>query len=177
MTTLLIMSACGLLALGLYHLSCAIVDVPTPKTSKMMLLAKKQTGIGKENLFDVYLTKIAERFSPLLKLDPIKRGKLALTLSIAGIYLSPETYTLKALFTSLIVAALSLPLFLSSPLFGFLILGLAVLMWFSTYYKAFDLVKKRKKLIEAERPRFCISIGQSIATDRDVLKLLSLTDG
>lgn len=90
MTTLLIMSACGLLALGLYHLSCAIVDVPTPKTSKMMLLAKKQTGIGKENLFDVYLTKIAERFSPLLKLDPIKRGKLALTLSIAGIYLSPE---------------------------------------------------------------------------------------
>ena len=104
MTTLLIMSACGLLALGLYHLSCAIVDVPTPKTSKMMLLAKKQTGIGKENLFDVYLTKIAERFSPLLKLDPIKRGKLALTLSIAGIYLSPETYTLKALFTSLIVA-------------------------------------------------------------------------
>ena len=116
MTTLLIMSACGLLALGLYHLSCAIVDVPTPKTSKMMLLAKKQTGIGKENLFDVYLTKIAERFSPLLKLDPIKRGKLALTLSIAGIYLSPETYTLKALFTSLIVAALSLPLFLSSPL-------------------------------------------------------------
>ena len=105
MTTLLIMSACGLLALGLYHLSCAIVDVPTTKTSKMMLLAKKQTGIGKENLFDVYLTKIAERFSPLLKLDPIKRGKLALTLSIAGIYLSPETYTLKALFTSLIVAA------------------------------------------------------------------------
>lgn len=172
MTTLLIMSACGLLALGLYHLSCAIVDVPTTKTSKMMLLAKKQTGIGKENLFDVYLTKIAERFSPLLKLDPIKRGKLALTLSIAGIYLSPETYTLKALFTSLIVAALSLPLFLSSPLFGFLILGLAVLMWFSTYYKAFDLVKKRKKLIEAELPRFCISIGQSIATDRDVLKLL-----
>lgn len=76
MTTLLIMFACGLLALGLYHLSCAIVDVPTPQTSKMMLLAKKQTGNGKENLFDVYLTKVAERFSPLLKLDPIKRGRL-----------------------------------------------------------------------------------------------------
>mgnify|MGYP000610714761 FL=1 len=138
----------------------------------MMLLAKKQTGNGKENLFDVYLTKVAERFSPLLKLDPIKRGRLALTLSIAGIPLSPETYTLKAIFTSLLVAALSLPLFLSSPLLGLLMLGLSVLMWFSTYYKAFDLVKKRKKLIEAELPRFCISIGQSLATDRDVLKLL-----
>lgn len=172
MTTLLIMLSCALLSLGLYHLSCAIADVPTTRTSKMMLLAKKQTDTGKENLFDVYLTNIAEKLSPLLKLDTIKRGKLANTLSIAGIPLSPETYTLKALLTSLLVALLSLPLFLSSPLFGFLLLGLAVLMWFSTYYKAFDIVKKRKKLIEAELPRFCISIGQSLATNRDVLNLL-----
>lgn len=90
----------------LCHCGCAYAkDIQDDVT------CQKQTGIGKENLFDVYLTNIAERFSPLLKLDPIKRGKLALTLSIAGIYLSPETYTLKALFTSLIVAALSLPLF------------------------------------------------------------------
>lgn len=172
MTTLLIMLSCALLALGLYHLSCAIVDVPTTRTSKMMLLAKKQTGTGKENLFDVYLTNVAQKLSPLLKLDPIKRGKLVSTLSIAEIHLSPETYTIKALLTSLLVALLSLPFLLSSPLLGFFLLGLAVLMWFSTYYKAFDIVKKRKKLIEAELPRFCISIGQSLATDRDVLKLL-----
>ena len=172
MTTLLITLSCALLALGLYHLSCAIVDVPTTRTSKMMLLARKQTGTGKENLFDVYLTNVAQKLSPLVRLDPIKRGKLANTLSIAGIHLSPETYTMKALLTSLLVALLSLPFFLSSPLFGFLLLGLAVLIWFSTYYKAFDIVKKRKKLIEAELPRFCISIGQSLATDRDVLKLL-----
>lgn len=172
MTTLLIMLSCALLALGLYHLSCAIVDVPTTRTSKMMLLAKKQTGTGKENLFDVYLTNVAQKLSPLLKLDSIKRGKLVSTLSIAGIHLSPEAYTMKALLTSLLVALFSLPFFMTSPLFGFLLLGLAVLMWFSTYYKAFDIVKKRKKLIEAELPRFCISIGQSLATDRDVLKLL-----
>ena len=58
------------------------------------------------------------------------------------------------------------------PLAGFLAIGLAVMMWFASYYKAFDLVKKRKKLIEAELPRFAVSIQQGLATDRDVLKLL-----
>ena len=48
----------------------------------------------------------------------------------------------------------------------------SILMWFSTYQKAFDIVKKRKKLIEAELPRFAVSIQQGLSTDRDVLKLL-----
>ena len=55
---------------------------------------------------------------------------------------------------------------------GLLMPGLAVLMWFATYYKVFDIVKKRKKAIEAELARFAVSIQQSLATDRDVLKLL-----
>ena len=59
------------------------------------------------------------------------------------------------------------------PLIGLLIMGLAVMVWFSTYYKAFDLVKKRRRLIEAELPRFAVSIQQGLATDRDVLKLLT----
>ena len=39
----------------------------SPRT--MMMLAKKQTGTGDEKLFDVYLTKVADKLSPLLKLD------------------------------------------------------------------------------------------------------------
>ncbi len=68
---------------------------------------------------------------------------------------------------------LSVPFFMIMPLMGLLIVGLAVMVWFSTYYKAFDLVKKRRKLIEAELPRFAVSIQQGLATDRDVLKLLT----
>ena len=58
------------------------------------------------------------------------------------------------------------------PLVGFLVMGLSILMWFSTYQQAFDIVKKRKKLIESELPRFAVSIQQGLSTDRDVLKLL-----
>lgn len=173
MTILLILLASVFTGVGIYHLSCAFVDVPTAGTSRMMMIAKKQTGSGSEKLFDVYLTRIADKLSPLLKMDPIKRNKLLLTLSIAGIPLTPESYTIKAFLTALITALAGLPLFFIMPLMGFLVIGLAVLMWFSTYYKDFDLVKKRKKLIEAELPRFAVSIQQSLSTDRDVLKLLT----
>lgn len=173
MTTLLILLASVFTGIGIYNLSCAFVDVPTSGTSRMMMIAKKQTGSGNDRLFDVYVTKIAEKLSPLLRLDPIKRNKLLLTLSIAGIPMNPESYTIKAFLTALLTGLAGLPLFLVMPLMGFLVIGLAVLMWFSTYYKAFDIVKRRKKLIEAELPRFAVSIQQGLATDRDVLKLLT----
>ncbi len=173
MTGLLILIAAVFTGIGCYHLSCAFVDVPTAQTSRMMMLAKKQTGTINEKLFDVYLTKIAAKFSPLLKLDPIKRSRLALTLDIAGIPLTPECYTMKAFLTAFATGLLGIPFFMIMPLMGLLIMGLAVMVWFSTYYKAFDLVKKRRRLIEAELPRFAVSIQQGLATDRDVLKLLT----
>ena len=52
------------------------------------------------------------------------------------------------------------------------LIGLAVALWFSTYYKVFDFVKKRRKLIENEIPRFALTIGQNLENDRDVLKIL-----
>ena len=152
MTGLLILSACVLTGIAFYHLSCAFVDVPTARTSRMMMLAKKQTGTGEENLFDVYLTKVADKFSFLLRLDPIRRNRLLSTLAIAGIPLTPECYTLKAFLTALLTGLAGIPFFPVMPLAGFLAIGLAVMMWFASYYKAFDLVKKRKKLIEAELP-------------------------
>ncbi len=172
MTTLFILLASILLGVGVYNLSCAFVDVPTAKTSRMMMIAKKQAGAGNEKLFDVYLTKVAEKLSPILKLDPIKKSKLSLALSIAGIPLTPEAYTMKAILTALLTALAGLFLLLFMPMIGFLVMGLSVMMWFSTYHQAFDIVKKRKKLIEAELPRFAVSIQQGLSTDRDVLKFL-----
>ena len=147
MTGLLILFAAVFAGIGCYHLSCTFVDVPTAQTSRMMMLARKQTGTSNEKLFDVYLTKIAGKLAPLLKLDPIKRSRLALTLDIAGIPLTPECYTMKAFLTAIATGLLGIPLFMVMPLMGLLIMGLAVMLWFSTYHK--------------------------LATDRDVLKLLT----
>ncbi len=173
MTGFLILTAAVLTGIGFYHLSCALVDVPTAKTSKLMMRVKKQTGSGEEKLFDVYVTRLAGHLSRFLSLDPIKRDRLAATLAIAGISMTPEAYTLKAAITALCVAFLALPFFFFMPLMGFVLLGLAVMMWFATYYEAFDYVKKRKKTIEAELPRFAVTITQNLENDRDVVKILS----
>ena len=53
------------------------------------------------------------------------------------------------------------------PLLVPILIGLAVALWFSTYYAAFDFVKKRRKLIEGEIPRFALTVGQSLENDRE----------
>lgn len=171
--TLLTLIACILTGFAIYNLTCAFVDVPTAKTSKMMMLSKKQQGIRNEKLFDVYITKIAGRLAPLIHMDKLKRDKLQTVLTIANIQLSPEVYLLKAHITAGLVALCALPLFPILPLFVPILIGLAVALWFSTYYSAFDYVKKRRKLMEAEVPRFALTIAQNLENDRDVLKILS----
>lgn len=171
--TILTLIACMLFGFAAYNLTCAFADIPTAKTSKMMLLSKKQQGIRNEKLFEVYITRIAKRLKPLVHMDKLKRDKLQTVLTIAGTQLSPEVYLLKAHITAGLVALCALPLLPILPLFVPILIGLAVALWFSTYYSAFDYVKKRRKLMEAEIPRFALTIAQNLENDRDVLKILS----
>lgn len=171
--TLLALFACVLLGIAAYNLSCAFVDVPTGKTSKMMLLSRKQQGVKNDKLLDVYITRIATYLERFVRLDKLKRSKLQAILNIAGVEVSPEVYTLKAYVTAGLVALCAIPVFFIQPLFALIVVGLAVTLWFSTYYAAFDFVKKRKKIIEAEIPRFAITIAQNLENDRDVLKILT----
>jgi CHASE3 domain sensor protein len=139
----------------------------------MMLLSKKQQGVKSDKLLDVYITRVALFFEKYIKLDKLKRAKLQAVLTIAGVEAGPEVYTLKAYITAALVALCSAPVFILQPLLAMVVVGLAVTLWFSTYYAAFDFVRKRKKVIEAEIPRFALTIAQNLENDRDVLKILS----
>ncbi|MDD4509334.1 MAG: hypothetical protein PHY23_00215 [Oscillospiraceae bacterium] len=173
MIMLLALTACIFLGVAAYNLTCAFVDVPTSKTSKAMLLSRKQQGVKTEKLFDVYVTRIAARLERFVKLDKLKRDKLQSVLNIAGINLSPEVYVLKAWVKAVLLALTAVAAGLIMPLFIPILIGLAVAIWFSTYYAAFDFVKKRKKIMEAEIPRFALTIAQSLENDRDVLRILT----
>ena len=156
-----------------YNLSCAFADIPTGRTSKMMMLARKQQNSKNEKLLDVYITKIAVLLAPFLRLDKLKRNRLQTALAIAGLELSPEVYTARAWVTAGAVGLCAVPMAFLMPLLSPVMVGLAVALWFSTYYAAFDFVRKRRKLIETEIPRFALAIGHNLENDRDVLKMLS----
>lgn len=161
------------LGIGAYNLSCAFADIPTARTSKMMMLARKEPGAGKEKLLDVYLTKAAGLLAPFLRLDKLNRSRLQAALAIAGLELTPEVYAARAWVTASAVGLCAVPMAFLMPLLSPVLLGLAVALWFSTYYAAFDFVRKRRKLIEAEIPRFALAIGQNLENGRDVLKILA----
>ena len=171
--TLLALIAIIFFGFATYNLSTAFADIPTSRTSKMMMLAKKQRGTKNEQLLDVYITKVAKLFASYLRLDRLKRNKLQAALTIAGLELTPEVYTARAWVTAGAVGFCALPMAFLMPLFVPVLIGTAVALWFSTYYAAFDFVKKRRKLIEAEIPRFALTIGQNLENDRDVLKILT----
>lgn len=137
------------------------------------MLARKQQGIKAEKLLDVYTTKIARLLAPYLKLDKLKRNKLQRALDIVGLELSPEVYTARAWVRAGSVGLCALLMAPLMPLAVPILIGLAVALWFSTYYSVFDFVKKRRKLIESEIPRFALTIGQNLENDRDVLKILT----
>lgn len=173
MIILLALLACMFLGIAVYNLICAFVNVPTSKTSKAMLLSRKQQGIKTEKLFDVYITRIAAKLERFVHLDKLKRGKLQSVLNIADIRLTPEIYVLKAWVKAGLCALCAVPAGLIMPLFIPILIGLSVALWFSAYYAAFDFAKKRKKRLEAEIPRFALTIGQSLENDRDVLRILT----
>ena len=170
---LLALTSIVFMGIAAYNLSCAFADIPTGRTSKMMMLTRKQQSAKKEKLLDVYITKIAVLLAPFLRLDKLKRSRLQTTLAIAGLELSPEVYTARAWVTAAAVGICAVPMAFLMPLLSPVLVGLAVALWFSTYYAAFDFVRKRRKLIEAEIPRFALSIGQNLENDRDVLKMLT----
>ena len=171
--TLLALASIVFLGIAAYNLSCAFVDIPTGRTSKMMMLARKQQNARNEKLLDVYITKIATLLAPFLRLDRLKRNRLQAALAIAGLELTPEAYTARAWVTAAAVGLCAVPMAFLMPLLSPVLMGLAVALWFSTYYAAFDFVRKRRKLIEAEVPRFALTIGQNLENDRDVLKILT----
>jgi len=172
MLYLLILIAAACTGVAFYNLICAFKDIPTVRASRIMLNVTREHDSGNQNLFHVYLDRAANALSPLLHLDTVKREKLALTLSIAGIDTTPETYTMKALLSALLTFLAGLFFCMLVPLTGFMIMALSVLVWFAMYQKAFDTVTKKKKLIERELPRFATSLQQSLTLDRDVLKML-----
>lgn len=171
--TLLALLSIILFGFAAYYLSCAFADIPTGKTSKMMMLARKQRGTKSEKLLDVYITKIAAFIAPFIRLDKLQRNKLQTSLTIAGLSITPEVYTARAWVTAGAVGLCAVPMIFLMPLFVPVIIGLSVALWFSSYYAAFDFVKRRRKLIESEIPRFALTIGQNLENDRDVLKILT----
>ena len=105
--TLLALIAIIFFGFAVYNLTCAFTDIPTQKTSRMMMLARKQQGVKAEKLLDVYITKIAGLIAPYLKLDTLSRSDRKagiVTLDMPGLILqNPDAEGAKLILNALLI--------------------------------------------------------------------------
>ena len=163
----------SLVGIASYNLACYINDVPTGQTSKMMILAGRREGTRKENLSDIYIAKVAGLFSRFIQIDPLKRSQLENALEIADIRMTPENYIATAIARALLIILATIPLWFVTPLFILVSVALGCLIGFMRYQEVLDFVKKRRKRIEAEIPRFASAIAQGLEIDRDILRMFT----
>ncbi len=173
MAVVLILLIAALSGIASYNFVCSINDVPTGQTSKMMILAGRREGTRKENLSDIYIAKVAGLFSRFIQIDPLKRSQLENALEIADIRMTPENYIATAIARALLIILATIPLWFVTPLFVLVSVALGCLIGFMRYQEALDFVKKRRKRIEAEIPRFASAIAQGLEIDRDILRMFT----
>ena len=168
---LLIMFIAALVGVACYNFICAGADVPTGQTSKMMMLAGRRSGTRKENLSDVYIAKVADVFAKYINMDALKRSQLQNALDIAHVEMTPEQYVATAIARALLIILLTIPMWFISPLFLLFSVALGCLIGFMRYQEVLDFVKKRRKMIEREIPRFTSAVAQNLEIDRDILRM------
>ena len=161
----------ALVGVACYNFICAGVDVPTGQTSKMMMLAGRRSGTRKENLSDVYIAKVADVFAKYISMDALKRSQLQNALDIAHVEMTPEQYVASAIARGVLIGLASIPMWFISPLFILVGIALGCLIGFARYQEVLDFVKKRRKRIEREIPRFTSAVAQNLEIDRDILRM------
>ena len=93
------------------------------------------------------------------------RDRVQRALDIAGLQLTPEVYTARAWVTAGEVGLCDIPMAFLIPLLVPILIGLAVALWFSTYYAAFDSVSYTH-LDVYKRQRLYYAIGGDTHEDQ-----------
>ena len=167
----LVMASC--FGMGLYGVLGGVTEIPTRKTSRMTLSAGRLRGVKRSYSLDAFLTVIAKRLEHRVKLGPVQKAQIQIALDAGGQQISPEMYLLKACIKAALVPIVCLPVLVMAPIFIPVAVVLALLVFLSSYYTLLDQVKKRRRAIELELPRFTASLAQSLQNSRDVLGLLT----
>ncbi len=76
----------------------------------------QRQGKRRENIFDVYASKVSLKIASFIRLDKLKRASLERALKIPGISLTPECYVAKAWVTVGTAALCAVPMAFLIPL-------------------------------------------------------------
>jgi hypothetical protein len=156
---------------GAYMVAADYLSLPTFRASLAVLNVSRQEKKKKKSK-DAIVLELSSKLSRFIRLDEYRKRKLAATLKSAGIKLSPETYIAKAWVKAGLVLLSIIPALIVFPILSFLILFLAVLVYFKESRSADEAMKKRRDAIESGLSRFVMTLEQELKASRDILRVL-----
>jgi hypothetical protein len=156
---------------GAYMVAADYLSLPTFRASLAVLNVSRQEKKKKKSK-DAMVLELSSKLSRFIRLDEYRKRKLAATLKSAGIKLSPETYIAKAWVKAGLVLLSIIPALIVFPILSFLILFLAVLVYFKESRSADEAMKKRRDAIESGLSRFVMTLEQELKASRDILRIL-----
>ena len=101
-----------------------------------------------------------------------KRLQLKIDLDSADMSMSPEQYVANAIVKALFIGVFAIPFLFFAPIISALVAVIAVVIYFSEYKKVGNIIKEKRRQIEAELPRLVSNIDKTLAHSRDVLGIL-----
>jgi len=161
----------ALFAAGAYFILADILKLPTLATTRAVIQAGRMDRRKTKN-FDAMVLELSSHLSKFVHLDKYKRRKTEATLKSAGILMTPETFTAKAIVKAGLAALGIIPTLFIFPLLCPLFVFLAITLYFKEIMSAEEALKKKRDQIEYELPRFVSTVAQQLKASRDVLSIL-----
>lgn len=158
-------------AVGVGFLLADFMKIPSLKASKAAnsvgRKGKKKTGV-----IELYRRDFATKLAGKLHLNEFKRANLVIDLRTANMEITPEQYMADAIVKALMIGILAIPAFFIAVFFGFLILGIALFVYFSESKKVTRKIRQKRANIEYELPRLVGHIEKLLTHSRDIIYIL-----
>jgi len=161
----------ALFAIGAHFIVADILKLPTLATTRAVIQAGRMDRRKTKN-FDAMMLELSSRLSKFIRLDKYKRRKTEATLKSAGILMTPETFTAKAVIKAGFAALGIIPAFFIFPILCPIFVFLAITIYFKEIMSADEALKKKRDQIERELPRFVSTVAQQLKASRDILSIL-----
>ena len=158
-------------AIGLAFILADVFKIPKYPVSKAITSLGKRKN-KKTNPLDIWLGDLANLISSKLRLNEYKGLQLKIYLDRADISMSPEQYVANAIVKALFIGVFAIPFLFFAPIISALVAVIAVVIYFSEYKKVGNIIKEKRRQIEAELPRLVSNIDKTLAHSRDVLGIL-----
>ena len=158
-------------AIGLAFILADVFKIPKYPVSKAITSLGKRKN-KKTNPLDIWLGDLANLIASKLRLNDYKRLQLKIDLESADMSMSPEQYVANAIVKALFIGVFAIPFLFFAPIISALVAVIAVVIYFSEYKKVGNIIKEKRRQIEAELPRLVSNIDKTLAHSRDVLGIL-----